>query len=183
MSDILAVDFGTSNSAAAVLGADGRPQPIAIEDGEATLPTAVFFPEDGRSMRIGRAAAKALTEGEEGRYMRALKSVLGTSLFHETRIIGQAAAVACRDPDAVPGRLRESAEAQTGRPMTRVLSGRPVHFHSRDHERDTRAEADLRGCYAEAGFARIEFLPEPEAAAWAASAAGGGSDGAPGSTG
>ncbi|MEF9606066.1 Hsp70 family protein, partial [Paracoccus sp. PXZ] len=39
--DTLAIDFGTSNSAAAILH-DGRPLRIAIEPGAETLPTAVF---------------------------------------------------------------------------------------------------------------------------------------------
>jgi len=47
------------------------------------------------------------------------------------------------------------------------LSGRPVHFHSDDAEKDRRAEEDLRGCYLAAGFDEVTFLPEPEAAAWA----------------
>ena len=53
-----------------------------------TLPTAVFFPANGGPMRIGAAAAEALIAGTEGRYMRALKSVLGTSLLNEPRLIG-----------------------------------------------------------------------------------------------
>ena len=86
-SDILAIDFGTSNSAAAVLDA-GRPRRIPIEAGADTLPTAVFFPPRGGAMRIGEAAGEALIAGEEGRYMRALKSALGTSLLHETQLVG-----------------------------------------------------------------------------------------------
>ena len=87
MSDaILAIDFGTSNSAAAILDA-GRLRRIPIEAEGETLPTAVFFPRRG-AMRIGQEAAEALINGDEGRYMRALKSVLGTSLAHETRLIG-----------------------------------------------------------------------------------------------
>ena len=58
-SDTLAVDFGTSNSAAAVLVED-RVRRIPIEDGAETLPTAVFFPADGGAMRIGAAATDAL---------------------------------------------------------------------------------------------------------------------------
>ena len=58
-SDILAVDFGTSNSAAAVLDA-GRPRRIPVEAGADTLPTAVFFPPRGGAMRIGESAGEAL---------------------------------------------------------------------------------------------------------------------------
>ncbi|MER2510353.1 MAG: Hsp70 family protein, partial [Amaricoccus sp.] len=75
--DILAIDFGTSNSAAAILDG-GVPRRLPIQPGSDTLPTAVFFPADGAPMRIGDAAGDALIAGETGRYMRALKSVLGT---------------------------------------------------------------------------------------------------------
>jgi hypothetical chaperone protein len=84
---ILAIDFGTSNSAVAVLEG-GKVRRLAIETGSDTVPTAVFFPADRGAMQIGVQAAEALIGGEEGRYMRALKSVLGTALFHEQRMIG-----------------------------------------------------------------------------------------------
>lgn len=173
--DTLAVDFGTSNSAAALLQ-DGEIVRIAVEAGEATLPTAVFFPEGGGPMQIGTQAAQSLIDGEEGRYMRALKSILGVSLLHETRLIsGRRRAVA----DVITAFLsviRERAEAQVGREITRALSGRPVRFHSDDPARDAQAEADLRGCYIAAGFTDVSFLPEPEAAAIACQGMGDGED-------
>lgn len=162
--DILAIDFGTSNSAVAVLE-QGRPRRIPIEAGHETLPTAVFFPASGGSMRIGESAAAALIGGEEGRYMRALKSVLGTSLLHEARLIGKQRRSVSQIIAAFLAELRCRAEAATGRSFRRALSGRPVHFHGNDPERDTRALQDLRDCYLAAGFDEVRFLPEPEAAA------------------
>ncbi|QOL81032.1 Hsp70 family protein [Pseudooceanicola spongiae] len=165
MSDrILAIDFGTSNSAAAVL-IDGALQRLPIEVGAETLPTAVFFEADTGAMRIGEAAAKSLIEGEDGRYMRALKSVLGTTLFHEKRLIGGKRRTLADIVTAFILAVKQRAEAQLGHEVHRVLSGRPVHFHSSDPERDAQAEADLRGCYAAAGFTDVAFMFEPEAAA------------------
>lgn len=164
--DILAIDFGTSNSAAAVIE-NGRIRRLPIEEGAETLPTAVFFPRRG-AMRIGTAAAEALIAGDEGRYMRALKSVLGTPLLHESRLIGgERRTVAGIIADFLTV-LKARAEAATGRRFTRALSDRPVHFHSNDPARDAQAQADLRACYLAAGFAEVDFLPEPEAAALAA---------------
>ena len=77
----LGIDFGTSNSAAGIAMGD-RPFLVDMEPGETTLPTAVFF-EPKRPMRIGRAATRALINGDEGRFMRALKSLLGTPLLRE----------------------------------------------------------------------------------------------------
>jgi len=161
---ILAVDFGTSNSAAAVLD-QGRPRRIRIEPQGDTLPTAVFFPEDTRDMLIGNAAGDALVAGEDGQYMRALKSVLGTSLLHENRRIGLTRRTLSDVITAFLVQVKHRAEAQTGQVFDHVLSGRPVHFHSSDAARDQRAKEDLRACYQAAGFAQVDFLPEPEAAA------------------
>ena len=162
----LAVDFGTSNSAAAVLDG-GVPRRLLIEPGAETLPTAVFFPIGGGPMRIGSAAVEALIAGEEGRFMRALKSVLGTSLFRESRLIGGRRQTLAEIVTAFLVAVKARAEAGAGREFPRVLSGRPVHFHSSDPDRDARAEADLRACYDAAGFAEVDFLYEPEAAALA----------------
>lgn len=161
-SDILAIDFGTSNSAVAVLEG-GVPRRIPVEAGSDTLPTAVFFPPRSGEMRIGEAAAEALIAGDEGRYMRALKSVLGTPLLHESRLIGGRRRTLADIIAAFLAALRERACAATGRRHTRALSGRPVHFHA-DPARDAQAEADLRACYLAAGFDEVRFLPEPEAA-------------------
>ena len=162
----LAIDFGTSNSAAAVLEG-GKVRRLAIETGSDTVPTAVFFPADKGAMQIGVQAAEALISGEEGRYMRALKSVLGTALFHETRLIGGKRRTLAEIVTAFLVTVRTRAEAAAERPFDRVVSGRPVHFHTADPARDARAEADLRGCYVAAGFADVRFVFEPEAAALA----------------
>ena len=175
-SDILAIDFGTSNSAVAVLE-NGIARRIPVEAAADTLPTAVFFPPKGGQMRIGEAAGQALIGGEEGRYMRALKSALGTPLLQETQLVGGRRRTLADIIAAFLVRLRERAEAATGRRHVRALSGRPVHFHA-DPARDDQAEADLRACYLAAGFEQVEFLPEPEAAVLACHHLG-----APGTTG
>lgn len=166
----LAIDFGTSNSAAAVMAAN-RPHRIAIERGSDTLPTAVFFPthgpRDGSAMEIGAAASDALIAGDDGRYMRALKSVLGTALFHEPRLVGGARRTLADIVTAFLAQVKHRAETATGETYTQALSGRPVHFHSADETRDARAEDDLRACYLAAGFDRVDFMFEPEAAALA----------------
>ena len=162
----LALDFGTSNSAAAML-VDGRLRRLPIETGADTLPTAVFFPADKGAMRIGQAAIDALIGGDEGRFMRAMKSVLGTALFHESRPIGGKRRTLAEVVSAFLADVKARAEVVAGVRFDRVLSGRPVHFHSQDAARDARAEADLRACYKAAGFAHVAFMFEPEAAALA----------------
>jgi hypothetical chaperone protein len=171
-SNTLAIDFGTSNSAAAVMTDQGVLR-IPIEGGAETLPTAVFFPLGGGVMQIGTVASEALISGEEGRYMRALKSVLGLALLHETRGIGGRHRSTAEILSDFLAELRIRAEAATGQRFTHALSGRPVHFHSDDPAPDARAEDDLRACYLAAGFEAVSFLAEPEAAAIACQRMGG----------
>jgi len=162
---VLGVDFGTSNSAAAV-ARDGKAHMIALEQGEMTLPTAVFFDFDRKAMLIGGAAGAALLAGEEGRYMRALKSILGAPLMREKRnLLGEKLDFI----DIIArflGQVKAAAEAQTGERYERALSGRPVRFHP-DDARNAQAEVDLREAYARAGFEDVAFMYEPEAAALA----------------
>lgn len=165
MGDWLAVDFGTSNSAAAFLQ-DGRVQRIHLEKRSETIPSTVFFSFDRQEVLVGRAANDALIDGQDGRYMRSLKRVLGTSLMGERRtIIG----LNLDFYDIISNFLktiRERAEAQTGRVFDKVVAGRPVHFDGRDGGNGA-SGADLQRCYEMAGFRQIVFVPEPEAAAFA----------------
>lgn len=163
---VLGIDFGTSNSAAGV-ALDGVPQLIEVERGAQTLPTAVFFDFDERRIVYGRPAQEALIGGDEGRYMRALKSLLGTSLMRESRmLLGKR-----MDFISIVGRflaeIKLRAEAATGQQFDRALSGRPVMFHSADAARNAQALIDLTECYHAAGFKDVKFLAEPEAAALA----------------
>ena len=79
----LGIDFGTSNSAIAAVASDGLARLVPLE-GEATaLPTAVFFNAEDRSIHFGRDAIGLYLSGTEGRLMRSLKSLLGSSLLQE----------------------------------------------------------------------------------------------------
>ncbi len=160
----LGIDFGTSNSAAGVM-VNGKPHLIEIEQGQKTLPTSIFFDFDTKKTLIGSPANASLIRGEEGRFMRALKSVLGTSLMHEQRrIIGQT--LSFYDIIAMfLKQLKSRAEEACYQEFDYALSGRPVLFHSNDVAKDAQALADLTKCYELAGFKGVDFLYEPEAAA------------------
>lgn len=160
----LGIDFGTSNSAAGIL-VNNAPFLIEIEAGEKTLPTSIFF--DGATQRtlFGNHANRALIDGAEGRFMRALKSVLGTSLMHETRMfLGQKMTFV----DIIAAflmQVKSKAEAACYQDFDYALSGRPVLFHSDDDARNAQALADLKQCYQKAGFKDVDFMYEPVAAA------------------
>ena len=160
----LGIDFGTSNSAAGIY-VDGQPQLIEIEAGQTTLPTAVFFDFGTRQMLLGRAANRALIDGQEGRYMRSLKSILGTPLLREERQFMNERLSLMKIISRFLRTIKTRAEASTGLRFSHALSGRPVHFHSADPGRDAQALKDLQDCYLMAGFDDITFLHEPVAAA------------------
>ena len=88
-----AIDFGTSNSAVAI--PDGAAMRlIELEPGFRTMPTAVFYPGDGgrrgqtAPCEFGRAAIAAYVDGIDGRLMRSMKSILGSSLVEQTTDVG-----------------------------------------------------------------------------------------------
>ena len=167
----LGIDFGTSNTGAGWVH-DGKPEIIPLEGAAPTLPTAIFLDFAAQRPLYGRAAAQAMVEGLDGRFMRALKSVLGTPLARETRqLMGERLTLI----DVIARFLAEiktRAEAATGQRFDAALSGRPVRFHSADASRDAQALKDLTEAYHLAGFETVSFLPEPEAAALAVSGQG-----------
>ncbi len=162
----LGIDFGTSNSAAGIM-VNGKPHLIEVETGKTTIPTSLFFDFDAQQTLFGRPANNALIEGYDGRFMRALKSILGTSLMHEKRrMMGETLDFV----DIISRFLKEiktRAEVACNQEFDTALSGRPVHFHSGDAVKDAQALTDLTQCYLKAGFKDVHFMYEPEAAALA----------------
>ena len=161
---VLGIDFGTSNTAAGLMAA-GRPHLITVEPGRKTLPTSVFFDYDRKVTTYGSVANSALIDGREGRFMRALKSVLGTPLMREKRQIAYERMTLIEVVARFLQMIRERAEAETGETYDVALSGRPVRFHSTDDARNAQAEVDLRDAYLLAGYKDVSFMFEPEAAA------------------
>jgi len=167
-----AIDFGTSNSAVAV--PDGAAMRlIELEPGFRTMPTAVFYPGDGgrrgqtAPCEFGRAAIAAYVDGIDGRLMRSMKSILGSSLVEQTTDVGGGRGVRFLDIVATYLRhLKKCAEAAADAPVDRAVVGRPVYFVDDDAERDAQAEAALRSAAASAGFREIVFQYEPIAAAF-----------------
>jgi hypothetical chaperone protein len=167
-----AIDFGTSNSAIAVSAQAGRMALVDVENGERTMPTAVFYQVEGRAahqppLRLyGRAALAAYVEGHEGRLMRSMKSVLGSTLAEQQTDVGAGHAV--RYLDVVGGylqHLKALAERAAGAPIARAVVGRPVYFVDDDPARDAQAQRALEAAARSVGFAEVSFQFEPIAAA------------------
>jgi hypothetical chaperone protein len=160
------IDFGTSNSAVAISGGNGA-KPVPIEDGRATLPSALFFHHAGGRPLFGRAAIAAYLEGEEGRLMRGLKKVLGTPLMDDKTVI-QGRTVGFGDILAIYIRhLKEQAELHAGHEIRNAVLGRPVHFHDNRPDLDDRSQEVIEAIARQAGFENVRFQLEPIAAAFA----------------
>lgn len=166
-----AIDFGTSNSAIA-LSTRGRVELIEVEPGRYTMPTAVFYGVEGLAAHeepqraYGRDALAAYTQGHEGRLMRSMKSILGSSLAEQSTEVGAGRSV--RYLDVVSSYLRHLktlAERQADAPLERAVLGRPVYFVDGDPARDAQAQQALENAARAVGLRELSFQYEPIAAA------------------
>lgn len=160
----LGIDFGTSNSTIGVSDAAGA-RLIPLEDRRSTLPSAVFYPFDHTAPLFGGAAIEAYVEGEHGRLMRALKSILGTSLIHEKTRIGRHSLSFVDVLGAFFDFLRRRAEDHLGRAVDSAVLGRPVRFVDDDDAADAAAQSALESIARASGFREVAFQYEPIAAA------------------
>ncbi|HET7159697.1 MAG TPA: Hsp70 family protein [Burkholderiales bacterium] len=158
------IDFGTSNSAAAV-NVDGDCTLIDLEHGHPTIPSAIFFDAETGRVSFGRQAIRHYIEGTEGRLMRALKSILGSALIDQTTLV-EGRALSYKDVIAALLRhIKTVAESDANSELTRAVIGRPVFFVDDDAQKDAVAQSTLEACARQAGFAHVEFELEPIAAA------------------
>ncbi|QNM96274.1 Hsp70 family protein [Chitinimonas koreensis] len=159
------IDFGTSNSTAGWLRPGTSPL-LALEDGKATLPSVVFFNAEEDSTCFGRHALAEYLDGYEGRLMRSLKSLLGSSLIDgQTEVLGRA--LPFRELLArFIGELKLRAEQSADRDFDTAVFGRPVHFVDDNPAADRQAEETLAATARAVGFREVSFQFEPIAAAF-----------------
>ena len=167
MSQACGVDFGTSNSTVGWhrAGHAGQSTLLTLEEDKVTLPSVVFFNHDEDEISYGRAALTAYLAGYEGRLMRSMKSLLGTSLIDgQTEVQGRT--LAFRDLLAqYIGELKHRAEQSAQHTFSQAVFGRPVHFIDDDISADKIAQKTLEDIARAVGFKEIEFQFEPIAAA------------------
>lgn len=159
----LGLDFGTSNTAAAVL-VDGKPRVLALDPRAADarlFRSVLFFPEEGEAL-AGAEAIAAYLELSDGRFMQSLKSFLPAQSFTSTAVKGRNFTL-----EALIGlmlrKVRGQLERALGEPVTRVVLGRPARF-SEQAAVDAFAEKRLCEAARLAGFTEIDFRIEPLAA-------------------
>ena len=159
------LDFGTSNSTVG-WSRPGESALLPLEDGKVTLPSVIFFHAEDLHATYGRAALADYLGGYEGRLMRSLKSLLGTSLIDEhTELMGQALPFR-KLLEQFIGELKRRAELASGQEFSRAVVGRPVFFVDDNPAADQLAEKTLRDIAHAVGFKEVAFQFEPIAAAF-----------------
>ena len=160
---VAGLDFGTSNSAIGFATAsDVRLH--RFEHGAQATPTALFFDEDDNALVCGHEAETRFLGGHDGRYLRALKSILGTSLADESTRMGKRLWSFRTLLTRFITHMKDEAERAAGVGITLLVAGRPVRFVDEDDGRDQTAEALLHKVLQDAGFEEVQFVYEPVAA-------------------
>jgi hypothetical chaperone protein len=161
------VDFGTSNSAAAVLSGDSTTARVLELDQHAEdarlYRSVLFFPENSAEILSGALGIEQYLSEGEGRFLQSVKTFLPSSTFQRTEIRRKSWKL-----EEIVGEflrhLRKRIEHVTGAPIGRAVFGRPAVF-SPDPEKDRLAESRLAAAATLAGFPKPVFVIEPIAAA------------------
>lgn len=162
---VYGLDFGTSNSAVAILEND---KPIILPiglGGELSMPSLLFF-SDRRHVAIGdRAVSEYVESGMKGRLLQSIKSFVPHPSFSGTVIFGHGH-YGIEDLLALIIReVKRRADVIVGHDVKRVVMGKPAFF-SHNPKEDSLAESRLHEAAIRAGFAEIRFQQEPVAAAY-----------------
>src|SRR5882757_5769323 len=160
------LDFGTSNSAIGV-ARDAAIALAPLEGSNTLMPSAVFFDYETKGrVLFGTDAISAYVGQTEGRLMRALKSILGSSLLDEKTSLGGRMVPLAEVIETFVRHLKHKAEEFAGQEIASVTHGRPVRFVDGDERADARAQEVLETIARRAGFRDIAFVYEPIAAAY-----------------
>jgi hypothetical chaperone protein len=160
------LDFGTSNSAIGVLRG-GAPTLAPVEGDRSLIPSAVFFDYETKgSILFGADAIDSYIAQVDGRLMRALKSVLGSSLIDETTALAGRKVPFVEIIEIFVRHLKGKAETFLGQPIDAVVHGRPVRFVDDDDAADLKAQDTLEAIARRVGFRDVTFVYEPIAAAY-----------------
>jgi len=159
------MDFGTTNSAVATLGPDGKAaiRPFATASGPAsTLRSVLAFDKHHKEGLVGHEAIDAYLHGDgECRFLQSFKSYLTSRAFSSTSILGRTYTL-----EDLIARIVGHLSHHVGG-ITRVVAGRPVRFVAEGGEQeDEFATARLLESFGKAGIHDVVFEYEPIAAAY-----------------
>ena len=161
---VCGIDFGTSNSAISIKHENGY-ELVALEQGYKTTPSALYYPFDGGNMLLGREAISEYVAYGEGRLLRGLKSLLGSSTYEMQTRAGRNVVKFNEAIAHIIAHLKNSAESATQSDLENVVLGRPVQFVGSGDAINETALSRLKSIAQDIGFKNIEFQYEPIAAA------------------
>lgn len=161
---IVGIDFGTSNSAVSYYTAQG-PKLVELLPGQFTIPSAIFAEAETGAYLFGKPAIEAYINGTEGRLLRALKSILGSSLYESRTELHNGQVEFKKLLEFFFGYLKRRAEEELGCEVRSAVIGRPVFFVDESPERDALAQRQLAEVALACGLEDIHFQFEPIAAA------------------
>ena len=169
-SDWVGVDFGTTNSAVAFVGASGSPRlaPFPGAHGpRSTFPSVLYFEPKKPSVAGAEAIERYLASETKGRFIQSLKAYLADTTFEGTGIGTQYYTL--EKLIALIGKhMGEQVGAAAWPSPRRIVLGRPVHFSNPpDEALDAFATQRLLSAITLAGFEEIVLEYEPVAAAYA----------------
>jgi hypothetical chaperone protein len=165
---VYGLDFGTSNSAVAVLDQSGQSKviKIGINGVEKTIPSVLFFPAERMgTFHVGDTAILEYVKSKmKGRFLQSIKSILPSKSFASTNIPGFGPLSSEDLISLILKSIKERADSQLKADVRKVVLGRPARF-SDDAIIDLMAEQRLLKAAKKAGFEEINFQLEPIAAA------------------
>jgi len=163
---ICGLDFGTSHSTMSVFNNKQEPVLVSYPEDGPIVRSAIFFDYEHNKVIFGKGAISTYLNGNSGRLMVGLKSILGSSLMEEqTVVMGKPRKY--KDILAMYiDYMKRNAEIQSGQKLTKVVAGRPVRFSDDDDNKDNLAQQMLTDVFKDVGFTDVKFQYEPVAAAF-----------------
>ena len=166
----MGVDFGTTNSAVAVIDASGAPQLVTFPSAggrRQTFPSVLYFERRSPSVAGLAAIERYLASETKGRFIQSLKAYLGDRTFEGTAI-GTRHYTLEKLIALIVKHMSDQLGFSSWPTPRRIILGRPVHFSNPpDAELDAFAANRLLTAIGLAGFDDIVFEYEPVAAAYA----------------
>lgn len=169
MTQLIGIDFGTTNSVLARLEDDGSVTTTryAVGSREVDVFRTVlcFWNEEnkGRSKLCHAAGPYAveayLNDPTDSRLIMSMKTYLAQHSFSRTNIFGKIFTLEDMIASFLDGLF------QGARPHAHIVAGRPVRFAGELAD-DAFGESRLRAAFAQAGYPRIDVALEPEAAGY-----------------
>lgn len=171
----IGIDFGTSNTVAAILHENGETEVLKLDGEKNLLKSLLYFPTRNESFFGQQAIDQYFDRGMEGRFFQSVKRLLPNPDFSGTSLFGRHISV-----EELVARFLEGLRLRIEAAIGSDLSGIPIFFgrparYSQDSAREGLAVVRFRTAIGMAGFDidRVKLIEEPVAASLAGARAAG----------